>query len=209
MPRALISVTDKTGVVDLARALLGRDYELVSTGGTAHTIEAGGVPVVQVSDVTGFPEMMGGRVKTLHPAVFAGILARRANASDMLSLEQHGLHSCDIVVVNLYQFEQTARKSICFDDLVEEIDIGGPSLLRAAAKNFRDVLVVSDPQDYQLLLMELDRAEGPSLEFRLYLATKVFYEMQHYEFCIWQQFACAAVVDGEVRRRLIRSVADV
>ncbi|MBI2607658.1 MAG: IMP cyclohydrolase [Candidatus Doudnabacteria bacterium] len=205
MPSALISVTDKTGIVELARALLGRGYELVSTGGTARVIEAGGVPVVHISDVTGFPEMMDGRVKTLHPAVFAGILARRANASDMHSLEQHGLHPYDIVVVNLYQFEQSAREAIGFDDLVEEIDIGGPSLLRAAAKNWRDVLVVCDPKDYGLLLMELGQSEGPSLDFRIYLARKVFDLTSNTDRLIWTQFVGAWVKNGEVRRSLQRT----
>src|SRR6188474_732237 len=132
MPRALLSVSDKTGIVDLGRGLLTRGFELVSTGGTARTLTGAGLTVTNVSDITGFPEMMDGRVKTLHPALHAGILARRDRADDLEALARHGLGLVDVVVVNLYPFVETAANpETPFDRLVEEIDIGGPSLVRA------------------------------------------------------------------------------
>src|SRR5215467_9086995 len=144
--RALLSVSNKDGLVSFATALSGRGVELVSTGGTARALSAAGLPVVSVADVTGMPEMLDGRVKTLHPRVHGGILARRHRADDRAALAEHGITPIDIVVVNLYPFAAAAAKpDLPFDDLIEEIDIGGPSLLRAAAKNFHDVLVVVDP----------------------------------------------------------------
>src|SRR4029079_18605163 len=136
MPRALLSFSDKSGLVDLARGLATRGYELVSTGGTARTVAEGGPPVVNVSEVTGFPEMMDGRVKTLHPKIHGGILARRDRPDDLAAAAAHEITPLDLVVVNLYPFARAAaREDIGLDDLIEEIDIGGPSLLRAAAKN--------------------------------------------------------------------------
>src|SRR5947207_5807119 len=155
MPRARLSVSDKTGVVDLGRGLAARGFELVSTGGTARALMDAGLAVTSVSELTGFPEMMDGRVKTLHPALHGGILARRDRPDDLAALERHGLGLVDVVVVNLYPFVKTAANpETPFDHLVEEIDIGGPSLVRAAAKNFRGVLVVVDPADYEPLLEE-------------------------------------------------------
>src|SRR5689334_9856420 len=131
MPRALLSVSDKTGVVDVARGLAARGFELVSTGGTARTLADAGLAVTNVSAVTGFPEMMDGRVKTLHPALHGGILARRDHPDDLASLAQHGIGLIDVVIVNLYPFEETARKpGVTVDELVEQIDIGGPSMVR-------------------------------------------------------------------------------
>ena len=180
MPRALLSVSDKTGVIELARDLAARGFELVSTGGTAAALAGAGLPVVGVADVTGFPEMMDGRVKTLHPLIHAGILARRNQPADLESLARHGIRPIDLVVVNLYPFAQTSAKTgIAFDDLVEQIDIGGPSLVRAAAKNFRDVLVVVEPSDYPRVLMALD--EGPSLAFRFELMKKAFGHTAEYD----------------------------
>src|SRR5215212_6246248 len=162
MPRALLSVSDKTGIVDVGRGLASRGFELVSTGGTARALTDAGLAVTNVSDVTGFPEMMDGRVKTLHPAVHAGILARRDRPEDLAALTRHGIAPTDVVVVNLYPFAKAAADPATpFDALVEEIDIGGPSLVRAAAKNFRDVLVVVLPIDYPRLLEALDA--GPTL----------------------------------------------
>src|SRR3954468_8483239 len=141
MPSALLSVSDKSGLVDLARGLAARGYQLVSTGGTARALSQAGLPVVNVSEVTGFPEMMDGRVKTLHPKIHGGILARRDHPDDLAAAAAHGIGLVDVVVVNLYPFAETARKAdVAFEDLVEQIDIGGPSMVRAAAKNFRDVL---------------------------------------------------------------------
>jgi phosphoribosylaminoimidazolecarboxamide formyltransferase / IMP cyclohydrolase len=148
MKRAILSVSDKSGLLDLGRGLVARGFELVSTGGTARTLADAGLPVVNVSEITGFPEMMDGRVKTLHPRIHGGILARRDHPDDLTAAERHGIGLIDLVVVNLYPFVETAaRPGIAFDDLVEQIDIGGPSLVRAAAKNFRDVLIVVSPAD--------------------------------------------------------------
>ena len=189
MPRALLSVSDKTGVVDLGRGLAARGYDLVSTGGTARALADAGLTVTNVSDVTGFPEMMDGRVKTLHPAVHAGILARRDREDDLAAVASHGIGLIDVVVVNLYPFRRTAaRRDVAFDDLVEQIDIGGPSMVRAAAKNFTGVLVVIDPRDYQRVLEELDR--GPSLAFRYELMRKAFAHTGAYDSAI------AATLDG-------------
>src|SRR4051812_45152513 len=163
MPRALLSVSDKTGVVELGRQLVVRGFELVSTGGTARALTDAGLEVTGVSALTGFPEMMDGRVKTLHPALHGGILARRDRRADLAALETHGLGLIDVVVVNLYPFVRAAADPATpFDSLVEEIDIGGPSLVRAAAKNFRGVLVVVDPADYETLVKALDT--GPTLD---------------------------------------------
>jgi phosphoribosylaminoimidazolecarboxamide formyltransferase / IMP cyclohydrolase len=189
MPRALLSVSDKTGLVDLGRGLAARGYDIVSTGGTARALADAGLTVTSVSDVTGFPEMMDGRVKTLHPAVHAGILARRDREDDLAAVASHGIGLIDVVVVNLYPFQRTAaRRDVAFDDLVEQIDIGGPSMVRAAAKNFTGVLVVIDPRDYQRVLEELDR--GPSLAFRYELMRKAFAHTGAYDSAI------AATLEG-------------
>jgi phosphoribosylaminoimidazolecarboxamide formyltransferase/IMP cyclohydrolase len=180
MPRALLSVSDKTGVVELARGLAARGYELVSTGGTARTLADAGLAVTNVSDVTGFPEMMDGRVKTLHPKIHGGILARRNHPEDVAAASAHGIGLIDIVVVNLYPVAATAAKAdVSFDELVEQIDIGGPSMVRAAAKNFRDVLIVVNPLDYAQLLAAIDRQ--PSLEFRYELMVKAFAHTAEYD----------------------------
>jgi phosphoribosylaminoimidazolecarboxamide formyltransferase/IMP cyclohydrolase len=195
MPRALLSVSDKTGIVEFARALVTRGFEIVSTGGTARTLSAEAVPVLNVSDVTGVPEMLDGRVKTLHPSVHGGILARRNRPDDLKALTRHGIGLVDIVAVNLYPFVQAARKpDLPFDALIEEIDIGGPSLVRAAAKNFADVLVVVSPSDYNGVLAELDRPGGPRPAFRFELARKAFAHTAAYDSAI-----SAALNDVELR----------
>ena len=154
--RALLSVSDKTGLVPFAQALHGRGVSLVSTGGTAKALAEAGLPVINVSDVTAFPEMLDGRVKTLHPAVHGGILARRHRPDDLEAIGGHGIQPIDLVVVNLYPFARAAANpSTGFEALIEEIDIGGPSMVRAAAKNFRDVLVVVEPADYERVLAAL------------------------------------------------------
>src|SRR5579884_2089442 len=171
MSRALISVSDKTGIVELARGLASRGYEIVSTGGTARTLADAGIRVTNVSEITGFPEMMDGRVKTLHPNVHGGILARRDHPDDMQAIAAHGIQPIDLVIVNLYPFAETAKRpGVSFDELMEQIDIGGPSMVRAAAKNFGDVLVVVHPSDYAAVLDALDR--GVTREFRLELMRK-------------------------------------
>ncbi len=185
MPRALLSVSDKTGLVPFARSLAGRGFELVSTGGTARALEEAGISVTGISAVTGFPEIMDGRVKTLHPAVHGGILARRDRADDMETLGKHHIVPIDLVVVNLYPFVKTAAKpDIAFAALVEDIDIGGPSMVRSAAKNFRDVLVVVDPADYERVLSGFDQPAGPSLDFRFELARKAFAHTAAYDAAI-------------------------
>jgi phosphoribosylaminoimidazolecarboxamide formyltransferase/IMP cyclohydrolase len=192
MPRALLSVSDKTGIVDLGRGLVSRGFELVSTGGTARTLASAGLPVTNVSEVTGFPEMLDGRVKTLHPKLHGGILARRDRADDLAQLKAHGVGLVDLVVVNLYPFATAAANpATTFDALVEEIDIGGPSMVRAAAKNFRDVLVVVDPADYGALLTELDGT--PSLEFRFALMRKALAHTASYDTGITATFGGIAL----------------
>ena len=185
MRRAILSVSDKKGLVPFGQALAARGFELVSTGGTAKALAEAGLPVVNVSDVTGFPEMMDGRVKTLHPKIHGGILARRHHPEDLALAAEHGIGMVDLVVVNLYPFVETAAKpGIHFDDLIEQIDIGGPSLVRAAAKNFRDVLIVVSPKDYDEVIAELDRSGGPSLEFRFDLARRAFAHTGSYDTAI-------------------------
>ena len=188
MPRALLSVSDKTGIIDLARGLARRGYELASTGGTAAALAAAAVPVTSVTALTGFPEMMDGRVKTLHPRIHGGILARRDHPADLAALDSQSIGLIDIVVVNLYPFEQTARKAgVTFDELVENIDIGGPSMVRAAAKNFQDVLIVVDHADYPALLQALDST--PSLSFRFDLMRKAIAHTGAYDTAISETLA--------------------
>ncbi len=186
MRRALLSVSDKTGVVEFARGLTARGFELISTGGTATALAAAGLPVTSVSDVTGFPEMMDGRVKTLHPKVHGGILARRHQPDDLAAAGREGIGLIDVVAVNLYPFARTAADpSAPFDHLIEQIDIGGPSLVRAAAKNFRDVLVVVDPADYPAVLAALD-SPTPDRAFRFDLARRAFAHTAAYDTTIAQ-----------------------
>src|SRR5262250_128947 len=157
--RAILSVTDKAGIVEFARKLADMGIELVSTGGTARLLRDSGIKVKDISELTGFPEMLDGRVKTLHPKVHGGILHRRADASHRNAVAEHGIPAIDMVVVNLYAFEKTAGKpGVRFDELVENIDIGGPSMIRSAAKNFQDVAVVTSPADYDAIADEMARS---------------------------------------------------
>jgi phosphoribosylaminoimidazolecarboxamide formyltransferase/IMP cyclohydrolase len=196
----LLSVSDKTGIVDLGRGLAARGFELVSTGGTARALADAGLAVTSVSAVTGFPEMMDGRVKTLHPALHAAILARRDRPDHLAALEAQGIGLIDVVVVNLYPFVRAAADSgTPFDELVEEIDIGGPSLVRAAAKNFHGVLVVVEPADYGQLLEAIDR--GPGLAFRFELMRKAFAHTAAYDDTIARTLAGVEVdEDGRFNR---------
>jgi len=204
--RAILSVSDKAGLLDLGRALAARNVQLVSTGGTAKALREVDLPVVSVSEVTGVPEMMDGRVKTLHPAIHGGILARRHRSDDLAALATHGIQPVDLVVVNLYPFEAAARDGdLGFDDLIEEIDIGGPSLVRAAAKNFRDVLVVVDPADYPRVVGELDRTGGPSVEFRFELMRKAFRHTADYDATIAEAMSLVEVNRGTMTRRALAS----
>lgn len=178
-PRALLSVSDKTGLTEFAAALEGAGYELVSTGGSAKAIAAAGIAVTDVASVTGFPEIMAGRVKTLHPAVHGGILARRG--TDEATMAEHGIRPIDIVVVNLYPFEQTiARDGASFADAIENIDIGGPAMIRAAAKNHASVAVIVDPKDYERVAATLTSG-GPSEELRSELAARAYRHTAFYD----------------------------
>lgn len=160
LTRALISVSDKTGLIDFARALAARGVELLSTGGTAKALREAGLHVLDVAEVTGFPEMMDGRVKTLHPVVHGGLLALRDNAEHVAAMEAHNIQPIDLLVVNLYPFEETVAKGAAYDDCIENIDIGGPAMIRAASKNHAFVTVVVDVEDYPAVLAELDANDG-------------------------------------------------
>ena len=199
--RALLSVSDKTGLVDFARGLAERNVELLSTGGTARGLAAAGLPVTSVSDVTKFPEMMDGRLKTLHPAVHGGILARRDRPDDLEAIEGHGIRPIDIVVVNLYPFAQTATsQETTFDELIEQIDIGGPTMVRAAAKNFKDVLIVVDPSDYGDVLQALDQPNGATPEVRFSLARKAFAHTAVYDGTISAALSAVGTDGGQFVR---------
>lgn len=180
--RAIVSVSDKTGVVDFARGLASLSVEIFSTGGTKQAIESAGVAVSSVSKLTGFPEILDGRVKTLHPAVHGGILARRDNPQHLAQLAEHGIDTIDIVAVNLYPFAQTiARPDATLDDALENIDIGGPTMIRASAKNFPGVVVIVDPRDYALVLEELGAKGQVDIETRKRLAAKAFQHTAAYD----------------------------
>ncbi len=184
--RAILSVTDKTGLVDFARQLSGLGIELISTGGTAKLLRDSGIAVKDISELTGFPEMLDGRVKTLHPKVHGGILHRRENPAHVAAVAEHGIRPIDMVVVNLYAFEKTAaRPGVAFEELIENIDIGGPSMIRSAAKNFQDVAVVTSPADYPAIAEELGRSGGAlSLATKWRLAQKAFSTTAAYDSAI-------------------------
>ena len=194
--RAILSVTDKTGLADFARKLAALGVELISTGGTAKLLRDSGIAVKDISELTGFPEMLDGRVKTLHPKVHGGILHRREDPKHVAAVAEHGIAPIDMVVVNLYAFEKTAAKpGVRFEELIENIDIGGPSMIRSAAKNFHDVAIVTSPTDYDAIAAELEREAG-----RLSLATK------------WRlaqkAFATTAAYDSAIASTLERISAD-
>src|SRR3984885_4619353 len=188
--RALISVSDKTGVVDFARALAGHGIELVSTGGTRKILSDAGLSVLDVSDLTGFPEMMDGRVKTLHPAVHGGLLAMRGNAAHVDAMRAHNIRPIDLLVVNLYPFEATTARGADFADCIENIDIGGPAMIRAAAKNHDDVAVVVEASDYAAVLAELAQHGGATtLALRRRLAAKAYARTAAYDAAVSYWFA--------------------
>ena len=183
--RAILSVTDKTGLVDFARKLSGVGVELISTGGTAKLLRDSGITVKDISDLTGFPEMLDGRVKTLHPKVHGGILHRRADSAHRAAVAEHGIQPIDMVVVNLYAFEKTAAKpGVHFEELIENIDIGGPSMIRSAAKNFQDVAVVTSPSDYSAIADELANSGELSSDTKWRLAQKAFATTAAYDSAI-------------------------
>jgi len=181
--RAIISVSNKKGIVEFAKELYGMGIEILSTGGTAKTLREAGISVKDVSEHTGSPEMLDGRVKTLHPKVHGGLLSRRNNPKDMEEIRKYGIEMIDMVVVNLYPFEETiAKPGVSFEEAIENIDIGGPSMLRSASKNFQDVAVIIDPSDYGKILTEMNSRNGElSFATRLELAGKVFNHTSRYD----------------------------
>jgi phosphoribosylaminoimidazolecarboxamide formyltransferase/IMP cyclohydrolase len=201
--QALISVSDKTGVLELARALSTQGVNILSTGGTARLLADNGIKVTEVADYTGFPEMLDGRVKTLHPKVHGGILARRDFPEHVAALQKHGIPTIDMVVVNLYPFQQTVAKDQCsLEDAIENIDIGGPAMLRSSAKNHKDVVVLCDPADYSRVLGEMQASQGEvSVETRFALAKKVFAHTAQYDGAITNYFSSL----GEDRQHATRS----
>lgn len=186
--RALLSVFYKDGIVELAQALHAQGAELLSTGGTMRAIASAGLPVTEVADYTGFPEMMDGRVKTLHPKIHGGLLARRDDAGHLASMEEHGIGAIDMVVVNLYPFEETVAGGGSYEEIIEKIDIGGPSMLRSAAKNHDSVAVLCDPADYSRVAAEL-AGGGTTLATRKALAAKVYARTGEYDAAIGRWFA--------------------
>src|SRR5262249_20729524 len=183
--RALISVSNKTGLVEFARGLASHGVELVSTGGTAKTLKDAGLKVMDVSELTGFPEMMDGRVKTLHPKVHGGLLAIRDNKEHAGAMTTHGIRPIDLLVVNLYPFEASVAEGAGYDECVENIDIGGPAMIRAAAKNHADVAVVVEPDDYTAVLAELSQHGGATtLLLRKKLAAKAYAHTASYDAAI-------------------------
>jgi phosphoribosylaminoimidazolecarboxamide formyltransferase/IMP cyclohydrolase len=188
--RALLSVSDKTGLIEFAKALAGFGIALVSTGGTAKALKDAGLKVMDVSELTGFPEMMDGRVKTLHPKVHGGLLAIRDDKGHAASMQAHGISAIDLLVVNLYPFEETVAKGASFEDCVENIDVGGPAMIRGAAKNHNDVTVVVEPDDYKTVLDELSKHGGATtLELRKRLAAKAYARTAAYDAAISNWFA--------------------
>jgi len=180
--RALISVSDKTGIVDFAKELVKLGIEIISTGGTAKALKEAGLKITNVSDITGFPECLDGRVKTLHPKIHGGLLAVRDNEEHMKQVKDLGIELIDLVVINLYPFKKTIEKpNVTFDEAIENIDIGGPAMLRAAAKNFKYVAVIIDPSDYPVVLDEIRKTGEVSYETKIKLARKVFEHTSKYD----------------------------
>ncbi len=181
--RAIISVTDKAGVVEFAKSLSKFGVQILSTGGTARVLRDGGLSVTDISEYTGFPEMLDGRVKTLHPKVHGGLLGLRDNPEHVRMMKEHNIENIDLLVVNLYQFEKTvAKEGVTLEEAIENIDIGGPAMLRSSAKNFRDVTVIVDPSDYDVVLEEMEELGGAtSVQTRFRLAKKVFQLTHKYD----------------------------
>lgn len=189
--RALVSVSDKTGIVEAAKRLVALGYEIISTGGTEAALKAAGIATINISEITGFPECLDGRVKTLHPAVHAGLLAMRSNPEHMAQLKRLGINTIDVVIVNLYPFKQTIMRGADFAEAVENIDIGGPTMLRSAAKNYQDVAVITDPGDYERVFSEMENG-GVTLDTRKYLMYKVYRHTAVYD----------ALISGYLEREL-------
>lgn len=209
--RALISVSDKSGIVELSKVLAENNIEIISTGGSAKTLREAGIEVLEVSKYTAFPEIMGGRVKTLHPKIHGGILARRSHDEDNAAMVEHGIDAIDLVIVNLYPFEKTVEANNDYETCVENIDIGGPSLIRAAAKNHKSVTVVTDPDDYNDLISAIKDDCCTSLEYRTRLAAKAYARTASYDSSITSWFSKSNDKDlphgftsAGVRKKLLR-----
>lgn len=189
--RAILSVSNKKGLLEFAKELSAMGVEILSTGGTARALREGGIPAKDVSEHTGFPEMLDGRVKTLHPKIHGGLLSRRKNPKDMEEIEKHGIVPIDMVVVNLYPFEETiAKPDVTFEDAIENIDIGGPTMLRSASKNFQDVAVIVDPADYAPVIKEMKERNGElAYKRKMELAKKVFGHTSRYDALITEYLA--------------------
>ncbi|MGI9369050.1 MAG: bifunctional phosphoribosylaminoimidazolecarboxamide formyltransferase/IMP cyclohydrolase, partial [Ruegeria sp.] len=206
--RALLSVSDKTGLVELGKALADRGVELLSTGGTAKALRDAGLEVRDVSEVTGFPEMMDGRVKTLHPMVHGGLLALRENDNHVSAMEQHGIGAIDLLVVNLYPFEETVARGADYNECIENIDIGGPAMIRAAAKNHAYVNVVVDVEDYAALLDQLEENYGKTaLGFRQWLAQTAYARTAAYDAAVSGWMASQLKIDDPRRVSFAGQVA--
>ena len=209
--RALISVSEKRGIVEFASRLNGLGVEILSTGGTARLLRENKIPVIEVSDYTGFPEMLDGRVKTLHPMVHGGLLGVRDNPEHVRMMEAHGIKNIDLLVVNLYQFEKTvAREGVTLEDAIENIDIGGPAMLRSSAKNFKDVTVLVDPADYGSIREEL-KGNGGSIgeETRRRLASKAFHHTGFYDAAISNYFDALLTPEGEIQDEVLGAARKV
>jgi len=195
--KALISVSDKTGIVELAKALHALNVELVSTGGTAKLLAEQGLPVTEVAQVTEFPEMLDGRVKTLHPKVHGGLLARRDVPEHMAALKEHGIQTIDLLIVNLYPFEATVAKKGCtLEDAIENIDIGGPAMVRSAAKNWKDVAVLTDASQYATVIEELKASGKVSEKTRFALSVAAFNRISNYDAAISDYLSSYNLEDG-------------
>ncbi len=189
--KAIISVSNKTGILEIAKELSTFGVEILSTGGTAKALREAGLAVKDVSEYTGFPEMLDGRVKTLHPKVHGGLLGMRSNPEHVSKMKEYGIDPIDMVIVNLYPFEETVAKKDCtLEDAIENIDIGGPTMLRSSAKNYKDVTVIIDPADYQKVIAEMTAHDGAvSVETNFYLAKKVFQRTAQYDTAITRYLA--------------------
>ncbi|EEW57834.1 bifunctional phosphoribosylaminoimidazolecarboxamide formyltransferase/IMP cyclohydrolase [Tritonibacter mobilis] len=206
--RALLSVSDKTGLIELGKSLAERGVELLSTGGTAKALRDAGLAVRDVSDVTGFPEMMDGRVKTLHPMVHGGLLALRDNDAHVAAMTEHGIGEIDLLVVNLYPFEAALKRGAAYDEMIENIDIGGPAMIRAAAKNHAFVNTVVDVEDYGVLLEELDQNDGQtSFAFRQWLAQNAYARTAAYDAAVSNWMAGAIGLEAPRRRAFAGQIA--
>ncbi|MCS7281361.1 MAG: IMP cyclohydrolase [Desulfobacterota bacterium] len=192
--RALISVSNKAGLSELAPFLLEYKIEILSTGGTRRYLESLGIKTTDISSYTGFPEIMDGRVKTLHPKVHGGILSVRDNEGHKQAMEEHGIEYIDLLIVNLYPFREVVESKCSFEEAIENIDIGGPTMIRAGAKNFKYVTVVTDPNDYPELIRNMKENNGDtSLDFRFYLAQKVFKLTYEYDKAIFEYLSSRGV----------------